>query len=411
MKSSFCKKCTQNISLLHGAFSIMLFGIALAGCTGTAPPGKESIRDDPMVISQDEEQIDRMQLAARLIQGGNYGRAHKTLEQVDLSDETADQALYYWYRGIVAYNLGMLKDACAHFTRAVEKGKDEPEVFLFMAQAYYGLNDYRSTLNALDRAGEEAQNRPEVFRIRIHCRWELGQKAAAIGAIQAAEKRFPEEHEFTKQKILYLIHMRLYREAADISRGYIQKAGDSPNVYLAVGEALRRSRQYDDALKILEQARFTFPDNDKIVYSLAHAYMDSGRFLPAARMFEKASLRNPDFLPEAVELYRKAGKHSRALSLNAEILDQKKKTRQRLSILIEQQRFEGAVTLESRLVRLNLLEDENICYALAYAYFKTGGFDRAKYLLARITSKDLFANVIKLREAIEVYAQSEWQIP
>ena len=62
-----------------------------------------------------------------------------------------------------------------------------------------------------------------------------------------------------------------------------------------------------------------------------------------------------------------------------------------------------------KLSRLGLLSDENIRYALAYAYYKTGRFERAEEQLKPIQDPQLFESALQLRKAMAACREAGWE--
>jgi len=60
------------------------------------------------------------------------------------------------------------------------------------------------------------------------------------------------------------------------------------------------------------------------------------------------------------------------------------------------------------LTRVGLLEDQDIRYALAYAYFKSGDFDRAEEQLGQLERADLFRKATELRRVMTQCADQPW---
>jgi hypothetical protein len=58
---------------------------------------------------------------------------------------------------------------------------------------------------------------------------------------------------------------------------------------------------------------------------------------------------------------------------------------------------------------LSLLQDENIRYALAYAYFRSGNFPKAETHLTVIRDASLFNAAVQLRKAMEECKNSGWE--
>ncbi len=348
-----------------------------------------------------EDEIDYLSMAALLIKDGYYERAEDALKEVDTTDEGLDKSRYHTLWGLVFLKRGLHGRARDSFQKAIAAGQEDPVIYLYLAQAHYGLKEYRKTLEALDKAGDEADSRPQAYMMRVRCHWELDEKAETFGVLKEARNRFPDHEEFHRREINLLIRMGLYQEAVDEAWEFLKHAEAGPSDYVALGEALRRSRQYDKSLMLLESARLLYPDNTDVVLSLGHTYLDQGKTYTAARLFEQASVYRPRYVSEAAELYRRAGAYHRALYLNIQITDQKVKCKQRLSILLEMKRYEQAAALESRLSRLGLLEDEKVRYAMAYVFYKQKEYHKAKKYLKGLKDPEIFRQAGELLKALE----------
>ena len=172
---------------------------------------------------------------------------------------------------------------------------------------------------------------------------------------------------------------------------------------------LAESGQRDEALRFLEAAALAYPDDVDVAKVLAHTYFEAGQPLAAAEIFHRASLRDPALISEAAELYRRAGLLFRALSLNGEIVDQEKKLKQRLAIFLGLERFEEITAMEAAMFRVGLLEDEDLRYAMGYAWFKVGNYEKAEEHIARLTRSDLFRKGVELREIMEECRDAAWR--
>jgi hypothetical protein len=65
--------------------------------------------------------------------------------------------------------------------------------------------------------------------------------------------------------------------------------------------------------------------------------------------------------------------------------------------------------MDRDLRRNGLLQDESIRYALAYAHFRTGSFERVDKLLSGISDPDLFRKATELRRSMEECGEQQWQ--
>lgn len=358
---------------------------------------------------QSEDPVDYVALAARLIKDGHYDRAEATLQQVDPNREGLDVARYHTLRGMVFMQKQAYSAARDAFTDALRQGEPDGTLFLSLAQACFSLKDYEAALHALKKAGQAARSEPAAFLMEAESHWKLEQPEQAIAALERGSKRFPEESRLGRRKIFYFIDLGLYQAATELGQAYLARKGVSPDDYVAIGQALRGAKQYGKAQVVLEAARLEFPENVEIALQLAHSYLEDEQPLAAATVMEDAARLEPEHTVEAAELYSQAGRHELALMLNARVLDRKAKARQRLSLLLEMERYDMIAAMDHRLSRLGLLAKDEVRYALAYAHFKLRDFDAAERHLKQITDAQLFVNANQLRQAIERCEEQGWE--
>lgn len=367
-------------------------------------------------------EVDYLELGARLVADGNYERAAGALRNVDTNAKGVDLARYHTLRGLVALRQGEPQQAIHALDRAIAARQAAPArrlnateirserlAFIYLAQAHYQLGHFEQTLEALDRAGPVGANIPTLTALRAESHWQLNERVAAFAALNRGVKRFPNDSQFLRRKIFYLIDMGFFNSAADLGERYLKIAEGGSEDYLAIGSALRQSRQFDFALNILERARLRYPYDRDINIELAHAYLDSGKDSVAAELFARTAAIYHEILPEAAELERRAGHFYRALLLNTWINDQEKKLEQRLTLMISQERWEMAASMGGALARNGLLSDDDIRYAWAYSLFKGGAYNAAERALAPLDRSDLFDKAVELRRAMEICRQSRWQ--
>lgn len=389
--------CIVPHRLMKRLFVLLLAGLLL-GAGAVDAKRKDSAED-----------LDRLGLAALMIRDGHYGRAEAVLAEVDESNEDLDKARFYTLRGLVGLNQGRLDAAKQDFRAAVQAGQEDRILFVYLAQAHFRLQEYREALAAIAEAGAAAERIPAIYSMRAQAHWNLGEKIQAWRVLDAATTQFPDQHEFLRRKVFLLIELGLYQAAADLGRRYLEVAEPDAQDYLAIGSALRRGKQLDAALRFLESAHLRFPEDRKVLVELAHAYLDRGDRTAAADLMEQAAIMDPDLLVEAAELHRKSGGLYRALYLNAQVPEPAEKLRQRLAILLQLERFEMVAGMEDSLMRAGLLGDQNIRYALAYAFFKSGEFDLAEKHLAPLTDGDLFRKAVQLRQVMGECRSEPWK--
>lgn len=369
----------------------------------------------PTLWAADEEEVDYLALAALMLRDGNLDRALVSLDQVDVQAEGLDLTRYYTLRGMTHMRrneLDLARDALLQAidsANTAENEKVDAVVYVYLAQIQFQLQDYAAVIDSLDRAGAAVDRIASTYHMRAQSYWLMENPVMALGTLDVASDLFPQDSTFLRRKIFFLIDMGLFREASILGRQYLQRSEGGLNDYLALGNALRASGDLDEAALLLEQAQLLFPVSAEAKKVLAHVYIDRGQLSAAADILYQAALLQPDLLAEAAELYRRSGQTFRALMLNSQLSDQAQKLRQRLAIYLQLQNFEQAAAMENALLRVGLLEDEDLRYAMAYALFNTGDFEAAENYLATLNRPDLFRKAAELRRAIGDCAEDTWK--
>lgn len=358
--------------------------------------------------SGENTDIDHVGIAALMVRDGNYDRAEKALSNVDPEDEGIDKARYFTIKGLIELRKSQFDKAITSFNRAIDHGQNDPVIHVYLAQAYFGAAYYVKAIESIDKV-QNLNQFPELISMKAQAHWQVGETGEAFGVVERAIGIYPSRKEFLRQKILFLIELNLNREAAEQSLVYLQKAGEDPDAYITIGEALRRGGEHEQAIQTLEMGNIRFPDEQKMQLALAHTYAQSGHPLIAAKLVEETAAYEPKYYYEAAELYRRAGQLSRALYNNSLLTNQETKTEQRFNLLLALERYEEALALEARMKRLGLLEKDSIRYAMAYVHFKAQHFDQANAYINAISSAEYFREATQLRKAIELMRKREYR--
>ncbi|HRB20390.1 MAG TPA: CDC27 family protein [Nitrosomonas sp.] len=356
-----------------------------------------------------KDAVDHIELAAVMLKDGHHDRALLALQSVDLDNKKTDLVRFYTLQGLAYMGLSDLDAAKDSLELAIKHGQKDPVIFVYLAKSYFGLKNYSKTIDAIAKAGNEANKDASLLSVKAESYWHMQKVDAAINALNEGERLFPADFRFQKRKVFYFVELGLYQEAVQLGRDFLKRSKASATDYIALGNALRLSKEYTEAINILEVARLQYPEDEMVAKLLSHTYLDQGKFNSAAFILEQAALMNPSLQAEAAELYRRAGHFHKALTLNESISDQKVKLKQRLSLLLALKRFENAANMESSLYRTGLLEDQDVRYALAYALFSSRRFPQAAKHLDHLTSAELFRKGTELRRLMEICKDEPWQ--
>lgn len=354
------------------------------------------------------EEIDWLSVSETLLRDGALDRAESALGNVDPAAEGVDLPRYWTVRGLLAMARNEMPAAVDAFEKGIAAGTVDPLVQLYLAQAYFAQQDWARTVAAIERAGAALGEIAGAWSMRAHANWMLGNRQQSLDVLREATLRFPANNTFTRRQVFYLIEAGLYQEASAVAREFVRRPDVGPDDYAAIGSALRRAKSLDESKKILESARLRWPDNDNLAKALAQTCLEAGMELAAAALLSDVAERDPALLPEAAELWRRAGFPMRALALNQRVVDPQKKLKQRVGILAELRRYEQIVAMGDALSRARLLDDEDVRYALAYATFRGGDFEGAERHLSALRRPDLFRKATELRKIMSDCAGARW---
>lgn len=355
-----------------------------------------------------KDEVDHVALGAQLVRDGHYDRAAEVLKKVDPSAEGIDLVTFHTARGMVALEQQQPETAAQAFGAAIAAGQADPMIHLYRAQALFGLERYADAVAALDAAGENIEAITGAWLMRAHAQWMLGRQQSALDTLSRAGTRFPGNTQFQRRQVFYLVEAGLYQQAAELGRDYLTRADGKAADYAAIGTALRQAKSYDEALSFLESAALRFPDDAAVARALAQTWLARGDTLAAAEVLGRQAEREPALLPEAAELFRRAGHGLRALALNARITDQSKKLKQRIGLLVELRRYDQVAGMEEALYRVGLLADEDVRYALAYAHYRGGDFAAAERHLVELKRPELFRKATELRRLMQECGDARW---
>ncbi|CAA6817717.1 MAG: Unknown protein [uncultured Sulfurovum sp.] len=390
--------------------------------------------------------IDHMSVATMMIFDGKFDKAREELDEVDQRADNFDGSKYFTMLGVMDVKEKKYADSITHFKKAVSATKvkvyspppviKEKQKYLFslfsekkepkkskeivpifdaqkiraeklgklhinLSKSYYKLKNYANTISELDLAGELGSNKAGLYTLRAECYWKLKDKAGAIEALSKGIERFPNDKRLLKQKFYYLADLKLYQSAVDASKAYMVKGGASDKEYVALAQMLMSGGELESAIKVLEEAKLEFPETPKISMILGHAYLKRDMIHVTADLFEQASYYDEKYTKEAAEMHRRAKNLPHAIYLNSQLSDKKEKLKQKVAIFVDRGEFEKIIGIKDGLGRYGLLADDNLRYALAYAYFMVKDYDHAEKHFKKITDNALFSKATVIRKSIE----------
>jgi len=390
--------------------------------------------------------IDHMSVATMMIFDGKFDKAREELDEVDQTAPNFDASKYFTMLGVMDVKEKKYAESIVNFNKAVEatttkvytpppvekvkkeylfslfSEKKEPvkpkvveppfdaeklrkekldKLHINLSKSYYKLKDYANTIAELDAAGEMGSNKAGLYTLRAECYWKLKDHNGALEALSTGSTRFPDDKRLLKQKFYYLAELKLYQAAIEASKAYMEKGGASAKEYVALAQMLMSGGELESAIRVLEEAKLLFPDAPKLSMLLGHAYLKRDMIHVTAHLFEQASYYDDKYTKEAAEMHRRAKDLPHAIYLNSKLSDKKEKIKQKVAIFVDRGEYEKVIGLKDGLGRYGLLADDNLRYALAYAYFMVKDYDHAEKHFKKITDNSLFSKATVIRKSIE----------
>lgn len=393
----------------------------------------------------DIPEVAHLALASMMVYDGKFAKANKELLEAKKQDENLDLSKYYTIKGVIAMRQEKHLQAIDYLKKAVtatktkvylspaevkEKRKhlfsigSEPEaqvidarkvafdaeklrkeqlqrLYSNLSQESYKVKNYMDTIKYLDLQGPAGRDQAAEYMLRADCYWKSEKKDSAVGILTEGAKAFPSDQSLLKQKFYYFTELGLYQEAISSAKSYMKRAKPNAKEYMALSQMLLAGGQREEALKVLEETKMLFPANAKVNMLLGHLYMKKGMEFTTANLFEQGSYYEHKYVKEAAELHRRVGLIPHALYLNSQIPDKKEKLKQKIAIYVEREEYEKIIGLIAALKRYKMLDDDNIRYAVAYAYYMAKDYEEAEAQLKKITDNELFSKATIIRKNIE----------
>jgi predicted Zn-dependent protease len=223
----------------------------------------------------------------------------------------------------------------------------------------------------------------------------------AIQALNRGMELFPDDPSLLKVKSNYLAHLGLYRAAIESEEERMALIEADESDYVMLSQLFIESKQINEAIEVLETAMVKFPMSAKVRILLGHSYMEKDMDHTTAHLFKLGAYLDPKYLSDAVEMHRRVKDYPHAIFLNAQMTDKTENLKQKVAIYLDREEFEKIIGLRDGLERYNLLEDDNMRYAFAYANYMAKDYDEAEVHLKMITDPEIYNKGLKILNNIE----------
>lgn len=341
-------------------------------------------------------QVDYMELAKLMYKNKNIYKAQQNLSKVKV--EEVDPEEYYRLQGLIELKLQRFMEATYAFKQVEAVSGFEKDVYLFYAQAEFGLGKYEQAQKMLEKGKGHIEHYPKYYLLNTMIHQKVKNYDKAWSFIHQGMTKFPKNTTLKKQKWLMLVELKLYQQSfvwLSENKEYWKQLE-----YLQFAGEYRNRKQFRQALATGEMGRLLFPKDDEISMELARVYLQQNKIFAAASLMDQVATRNIEFADKASEVWRQAGNNFRSLYWASFIQDKNDLLKQKLTLAISEQDFEKVMHLTPMIERSELFQSEDIQYALAYAHLMNGYFSKVGFYLKDIARSDLLKKSLVLRDTL-----------
>lgn len=359
-------------------------------------------------LKASEEELEKLPLIALLLKNGHTDRAQLVFNDLTPKEKQKDLKRVHTLEGLLHLSSQKFDLARLSFLKARELGQNDPELFIYMAQAYFGLEDYQSVINELTGSKEKEQilvERPRVSLLLAEAWWKRGEYKQSL---EFLEKLMAIHPELSLPKLTYvqsLLDLELIQYTYEWAMTSPRQEAWSERDLLTMASLFQAKSASLQVIKLLEFASLRYSTNPEIKFQLASVYAQQNKFLAAATVLENQSKRYP---LELSELYRQSGFAVRADYLAGLVDPIKDRTQQKLTLYLAKSEFDRAITLEKDLEGLGLLDSDQLRYALAYAFYKVRDFKKSEFHLAKINEPSVYEKALLLRSSLGRCEENIW---
>ncbi len=350
------------------------------------------------------EEVDQLALTSLLIKNKNYSRASAVLNQIKDPHEVIPER-YFALRGVLELRQKRYQEALKAFESAKAEGLKGKDLAFGLAEAYLGLKDTESGLKILKEKGLDSDSL--FYQLKASLLFEAKKPQLAWATLSEGIAKFPRFLPLMKQKWFYLMENKLFEVSFETGKDLVDNYPLSALDVARMGQKYRQVGETQKAIFFGELARLKDAKDEEIIKDLARSYLKGEKLLAAAQLFTSLAEHYPEYLVESSELWRKAGYPVYSERLAMEIRNPVMKYKTMLTLALLQENFTKMALIGERAVRTELKEDQDIRYALAYAHFMKGEYDKTKAHLKTIGREDLFKKAVALREAMESCTSGE----
>lgn len=331
-------------------------------------------------------------LVQALLKDDETEYAQTVLNEIKINSPEKMIVFHFW-QGQIAFQK-------KQWTQAIEAWTQIPlttnnELALKLGEAHsYNLNHKKAVFYF-----EQHRYHPNLLQVQ---EWSkslvaLGQWAEAISLLKPW---IAKETQILRIWCQILIQNHSTRTAYEQVKSLYSENIYNSSDYIQIAEIFYENQKFEEAFSILRLGLINNPQNLDLNLALIPHYFRKGWLQSAEHAFVTAAHIDSQYFYQAAEMARQNKNWVRARQLNRRISDPQQQLKQHIALAVDQQNYTEIASLESRITRSPLMNDDEILYALAYSLIQAGEHQRSLSYLNTIRSSQLMDKVLHLRKSL-----------
>jgi ribosomal protein L22 len=326
-------------------------------------------------------------LVDSLIRDGKLNQAEAELKSIS---ERTDA--YY-------HSLGHLEMANENWEAArlsYQRASPSPQRELWLARSYDRLSDFANCTRAYENSAKLWLDSDSDAIRKAACEFRTQKVREAWMTLKLAYGR-RESFPLHRERVALALECGLSQVALDLA---LQTKNVSSAQLLDMAELFHAKKFDRESLTLLEWARMRAPFDADVNLSIAQVYFGRGLKRATVEAFERAAITQPKYHYHLAEFHRQAGRRIQAQYHNILTPAKTEKLKTQLAQWIDRRQYPLIAAVEPLILRSDLVRDDEVRYALAYALSRQAESERSLTYLAKIQQPELLEKSLHLKKQI-----------
>lgn len=355
----------------------------------------------PITIDTSYDEFEEHELVEVLLKDRKYLEAEIALGLLEKNER--ENARYFRFLGQIEVFKNKKKEALIAFQKAFEKIKSktnfdvqnwDDERFRLaevMAPLSYEQGHFQECLLVL--TGVEIINSTNLQILKSQCAQKIKDWKIAYESLLSDDDYF-----VLYQKLSILLDLNLEHEAERFVLKEISRQKITSQEALSLIDLILQKGDPTSVSRCMEALHLLYPTSPEVTIYWAKLALQRQQVLFVAEAFKRLSSERPQYYYQTAEFFRQAQKPYWSRFYQGMIPDLKEKLKAQVALAIDLKKYSEIVTLEKLLQKYETLKDDDMKYALAYALYDQGDFDKSLHWIAKIQDLKMKQKTDQLKE-------------